>query len=204
MSFVSFERKEINFKIVYYGPPLGGKTTNLKYLHEVMPQDAKGKLTMLATAQDRTLYFDFLPLKSDAIKGFVSRFQLYTVPGQPIYEKTRRIVLTGADGVVFVGDSQWGKMKENAQSFSNLRENLSLHGRSLAEIPYIIQYNKRDLDDVAPTEYMDFLLNHDESKAPCFEAVAKEGVGVTESLNRISKMVMAQFIEQNKLSLTSA
>ena len=204
MSFVSLERKEINFKIVCYGPPLGGKTTNLQHLHEVMPQDAKGKLTMLSTAQDRTLYFDFLPLKSEAIKGFVSRFQLYTVPGQPIYEKTRRIVLTGADGVVFVSDSQWGKMKENAQSFANLRENLSLHGRSMADIPYVFQYNKRDLDDIAPTEYMDFLLNHDEMKAPSYEAVARDGVGVTDTLNHISKMVMAQFIEQNNMSMASA
>ncbi|MFT5240240.1 MAG: signal recognition particle receptor subunit beta [Candidatus Promineifilaceae bacterium] len=204
MSFVSFERKEINFKIVYYGPPLGGKTTNLKYLHEVMPQDAKGKLTMLSTAQDRTLYFDFLPLKSEAIKGYVSRFQLYTVPGQPIYEKTRRIVLSGADGVVFVGDSQWSKMKENAQSFANLRDNLSLHGRSLDDVPYIFQHNKRDLDDIAPTEYMDFLLNHDSIKAPCLEAVAKDGIGVTESLNRICKMVMAQFIQQNNMSAAIA
>ena len=204
MSFVSFERKEISFKIVYYGPPLGGKTTNLKHLHEVMPQDTKGKLTMLSTAQDRTLFFDFLPLKSEAIKGFVSRFQLYTVPGQPIYEKTRRIVLTGVDGVVFVADSQWNKMKENAQSFANLKENLSLHGRSIEDIPYIFQHNKRDLDQIAPVEYMDFLLNHESLKAPCFEGIAKDGGGVTECLNRVCKMVMAQFIEQNNMEAVPA
>ncbi|MDA0576683.1 MAG: gliding-motility protein MglA, partial [Verrucomicrobia bacterium] len=124
MSFVNFEKKEISFKIVYYGPPMGGKTTNLSHLHEVMPSGVRGNLTMLSTQQDRTLYFDFLPLQSSVIKGFISRFQLYTVPGQPIYDRTRRIVLTGADAIVFVADSQWAQMTANAESLENLNTNL--------------------------------------------------------------------------------
>ena len=193
MSFVNFDKKEISFKIVYYGPPLGGKTTNLAHLHAVMPNDVKGDLTMLSTQQDRTLYFDFLPLRSRAIKGFVSRFQLYTVPGQPIYDKTRQIVLTGVNGVVFVADSQWSKMTDNADSLQNLHKNLGTHGRTLEQLPFLFQLNKRDLADIAPVSYLDFLLNHKGPRADCIEAVAKDGIGVDDCLNRICKMVMARF-----------
>lgn len=199
MSFVNFAKKEINFKIVYYGPPMGGKTTNLAHLHEVMPPEVRGELTMLSTQQDRTLYFDFLPLQSSVIKGFISRFQLYTVPGQPIYDRTRRIVLTGADGVVFVADSQWGQMASNAESFENLKTNLASHGRSLETMPHVFQINKRDLADVAPVAYLDFLLNHERVKAECVEGVAVNGVGVTECLNRVCKLVLAQFIAEHKM-----
>jgi len=199
MSFVNFDKKEINFKIVYYGPPMGGKTTNLSYLHSAMPKGVKGDLTMLSTQQDRTLYFDFLPLQSRVIKGFVSRFQLYTVPGQPIYDRTRRIVLTGVDGIVFVADSQWSEMASTADSFANLKANLHAHGRSLDTIPYVFQLNKRDLGDIAPVEYLDFLLNHEKIKADCFEAVAKDGVAVSETLNAICKMVLAQFIAEHNM-----
>jgi len=201
MSFVNLNKREINFKIVYYGPPLCGKTTNLEYLHSVMPPEVKGKMTMLSTQQDRTLYFDFLPLKSDAIKGFVSRFQLYTVPGQPIYNQTRKIVLTGVDGIIFVADSQWNEMEHNVESFANLQENLKSYNRSLDDIPYILQFNKRDLPNIAPVEYMDFLLNQRPIKVIFFEAVAKEGIGVYESLNMICKMVMAQFIKEHKIAI---
>jgi len=204
MAFVNFEKKEINFKVVYYGPPLGGKTTNLIHLHEVIPQDSKGKLTILSTQQDRTLYFDFLPLKSEAIQGFVSRFQLFTVPGQPIYEKTRRIVLTAADGIVFVADSQWSKMPENAESFQDLKDNLEYNGLHLDTIPYLIQLNKRDLEDIAPIDYMDFMFNHERVKAACIETVATEGKGVGDSLNLISRMVMAKFIEEHEMNAATA
>ncbi len=202
MSFVNFEKREINFKIVFYGPPLSGKTTNLEYLHSVLPDEVRGDMTMLSTQKDRTLYFDFLPLKSNAIKGYISRFQLYTVPGQPIYDQTRRIVLSGVDGLVFVGDSQWDVMEENVDSFENLETNLKTYNRSIDEIPYIIQFNKRDMPDVAPVEYLDFVLNQRENKALYFETVANKGIGVHESLNMICKMVMAQFIQDHKMPVS--
>lgn len=203
MSFVNFDKKEINFKIVYYGPPMGGKTSNLAHLHRVMPADVRGNLTMLSTQQDRTLYFDFLPLQSSVIKGFVSRFQLYTVPGQPIYDRTRRIVLTGADGVVFVADSQWTQMEANAESLENLRTNLIAQGRSLDTTPYVFQLNKRDLPGVAPTSYMEFLLNQGNTWRAAFtEGVAVAGTGVAETLNLICKMVLAKFIEAHNMKTT--
>lgn len=199
MPFVNLAKKEINFKIVYYGPPMCGKTANLEYLHRILPENAKGQMTMLSTRQDRTLYFDFLPLKSDAIKGFTSRFQLYTVPGQPIYNHTRKIVLTGVDGIVFVADSQWSIMEENVESFKNLHENLASYNRTLDNIPYILQFNKRDLPNIAQCEYMDFLFNYKRPvKALWFESVAITGQGVVETLNMICKMVIADFIESNK------
>jgi hypothetical protein len=201
MSFVNFDKKEISFKIVYYGPPMGGKTTNLSHLHDVMPPSVRGDLTMLSTQQDRTLYFDFLPLQSSVIKGFISRFQLYTVPGQPIYDRTRRIVLTGADGIVFVADSQWSQMVSNAESFENLKANLAAHGRSLSTMPFVIQMNKRDLPDSAPVSYLEFLLNHDGIKADCISAVALQGIGVAQSLNMICKMVLSQFIEEHNMKV---
>jgi len=204
MPFVNLGKREINFKIVYYGPPLCGKTTNLEYLHATMPSDVKGKMTLLATQQDRTLYFDFLPLTSDIIKGFTSRFQLYTVPGQAIYNQTRRIVLTGVDGIVFVADSQWSEMEQNVLSFQNLRENLATYKRSLDEIPYILQYNKRDMPKVAPEEYLDFLLNPGEERAPSIPSVAVEGTGVYRTLNTICKMVMAQFLKEHESKLGGA
>ncbi len=203
MSFVNFAKKEINFKIVYYGPALCGKTTNLEVLHKVMPDEARGEMTMLSTQQDRTLYFDFLPLKSNAIKGFISRFQLYTVPGQSIYNETRRLVLTSVDGIVFVADSQWEEMEHNAESFENLQDNLKGHRRKLEDIPYILQFNKRDLPNIAPVEYMDFMLNQQEEKAAFFESVASQCVGVYEALNMICKIVMAQFIREHNMGATT-
>lgn len=201
MSFVSLSKREINLKIVYYGPPLCGKTTNLEQIHNAVPDDVKGQMTMLSTRQDRTLYFDFLPLRSDVIQGFVSRFQLYTVPGQTIYNHTRKIVLTGVDGVVFVADSQWDVMEQNADSFKNLQENLTSFNRNLDKIPYLLQFNKRDLPNVAPVEYMDFLLNSQRpEKAIFLESVAADGKGVLDTLNVICKMVLSRFIEENNMT----
>ena len=201
MSFVSLSKREINLKIVYYGPPLCGKTTNLEQIHGAVPSDVRGQMTMLSTRQDRTLYFDFLPLRSDVIKGFVSRFQLYTVPGQTIYNHTRKIVLTGVDGIVFVADSQWEVMEQNADSFVNLQENLGSFNRNLDQMPYILQFNKRDLPTAAPVEYMDFLLNSQRAeRAAYLETVAASGQGVLETLNVICKMVLARFIEENNMA----
>lgn len=199
MSFINFARKEIAFKIVYYGPALSGKTTNLEQIHAAIASDVRGELTILSTMQDRTLFFDFLPLKSEIIKGFTSKFQLYTVPGQAIYNETRKLVLRNADGIVFVSDSQWDKMAENAESFTNLEGNLQAQNMSLEDIPYMIQFNKRDLPNVAPVHYMDFMLNRKEMRVPTREAVASEGMGVFEALNLISKMVLSNFMKQNNL-----
>jgi len=201
MSFINFSRKEISFKIVYYGPALCGKTTNVEQIHKEISPEHRGELTMLSTKQDRTLYFDFLPLKSQIIKGFTSKFQIYTVPGQVIYNETRKLVLRSVDGIVFVADSQWERMEENAESFSNLEENLNDQNDTLDKIPYILQFNKRDLESVAPVHYLDFMLNRRETRVPFFEAVATQGGGVLESLNLIAKMVISNFIQQNRMEV---
>jgi signal recognition particle receptor subunit beta len=201
MSFVSFQKREITFKLVYYGPPLSGKTTNLELLHKVIPATERGDMTMLSTRQDRTLYFDFLPLQSNAIKGFVAKFQLYTVPGQPIYTETRRIVLNGVDGVVFVADSQWSEMEANTDSFENLKENLATYDVSLEDLPHILQFNKRDLPEIAPIHYLEFMLNRGGHRVPSFESVATDGTGIRESLNAMAKLVMARFIKEHKMEI---
>ena len=203
MAFVNLERREISFKVVYYGPPLSGKTTNLEHLHLAMPDDARGDMTMLATGEDRTLYFDFLPLRSDVIKGFVSRFQLYTVPGQPIYNQTRKLVLAAADALVFVADSQWDEMENNADSFKNLRENLATYNRKVQDIPYLLQFNKRDLPNIAPVQYLDFMLNQLDEKVAFRESVACEGTGVVETLNTVCKMAIAQFVKDNNMEINA-
>jgi len=190
MSAINYASKEIYFKIVYYGPGMGGKTSNLQYVHKSIPQPNKGDLVSLATDQDRTLFFDFLPVEAIQIRGFTTKFQLYTVPGQVYYNATRKLVLRGVDGVVFVADSQWDKMKENVESFHNLDENLAEYDYSLDEIPYVLQYNKRDLPAIAPVEYMEFLLNRRATRVSAFESVATEGDGVFDTLNRISKLVL--------------
>ncbi|MCK5843957.1 MAG: GTPase domain-containing protein [Victivallales bacterium] len=199
MSFINFARNEIAFKIVYYGPALGGKTTNLEQIHAAITEETRGELTILSTQQDRTLFFDFLPLKSDVIKGFTSKFQLYTVPGQSIYSETRKLVLRNVDGVVFVADSQWEKMEENAESFEDLMNNLAEQNVSIDDIPYILQFNKRDLPNIAPAHYMDFMLNQRDTRVPTADATAVECKGVFEALNLIAKMVMAAFMKENNL-----
>jgi signal recognition particle receptor subunit beta len=199
VAFINFARREIAFKIVYYGPALCGKTTNLEQVHGAVDPDARGELTMLSTQQDRTLFFDFLPLKTDVVRGFVSKFQLYTVPGQSIYNETRKLVLRNVDGVVFVADSQWDKMQENLGSFANLDSNLRLQGSSVGTLPYLFQMNKRDLPNIAPVHYMDFLLNRQAKRVPVLQSVASEGKGVFETLNVIAKLVLANFLRRNNL-----
>ena len=199
MAIINQATKELQVKIVYYGPAMGGKTTNLVQVHDHVQTAAgnKGKLVSLATSSDRTLFFDFLPIEAMSIKGFKTKFQLYTVPGQVIYNTTRQLVLRGVDGIVFVADSQFEKMPENVESFQNLIDNLTAQRMSLAEIPYVLQYNKRDLSNAAPMEYMDFLLNNREVQVPAFAGTAHKCEGVFESLNMITRMLLQKFINQS-------
>ena len=188
MALFNQSKREINAKIVYYGPALCGKTTNIKYLHDKLKPENRGKLLSLATQQDRTLFFDFLPVELGEIKGLKTRFHLYTVPGQVYYNGTRKMVLKGVDGLVFVADSQPDMMEANLESLQNLRDNIAQYGRRLEDIPYVIQYNKRDLPDVLPIEEMDRLLNLD--RVPSFAASALNGRGVLQTMTTISKMVL--------------
>jgi len=197
MSFINYATREIQLKIVYYGCGRCGKTTNLQTIHEKIADNSKGNLTSLATTQDRTLFFDFMPLVADAIQGFQTRFQMYTVPGQVMYNMTRRLVLRGVDGIVFVADSQWDKMAENVESFNNLLENLELQGDSLDNIPYVLQYNKRDLPKVAPENYLEFVLNNREVRHPSISAAAPAGEGVFETLNMIARLVLNDFVQKH-------
>jgi signal recognition particle receptor subunit beta len=198
MALINQATKELQLKIVYYGPGKGGKTTNLEQVHgNVQNVQDKGKLVSLATSSDRTLFFDFLPIQAMAIKGFKTKFQLYTVPGQVIYNTTRQLVLRGVDGIVFVADSQYEKMPENVESFQNLMDNLTSQKLNLAEIPYVLQYNKRDLPNAAPSEYMDYLLNNREVQVPSFSATAHKCEGVFESLNMITRMLLQKYINQS-------
>jgi signal recognition particle receptor subunit beta len=198
MAIINQATKELQVKIVYYGPGKGGKTTNLEQVHaNVGNVREKGKLVSLATSSDRTLFFDFLPIEAMAIKGFKTKFQLYTVPGQVIYNTTRQLVLRGVDGLIFVADSQYDKMAENVESFANLEENLKVLKLNLADIPYVLQYNKRDLPGVAPVEYMEYLLNNREVQVPSFTAVASRSEGVFESLNMITRMLLNKFINES-------
>src|SRR3954468_6267445 len=198
MAILNSAAKELQIKIVYYGPALGGKTSNLVQLHERVQvvSGNKGKLVSLATRSDRTLFFDFLPIEAMSIKGFKTKFQLYTVPGQVIYNTTRQLVLRGVDGIVFCADSQYEKMSENVESFQNLQDNLRSLKMNLADIPYVLQYNKRDLPNVAPVEYMEFLLNNREVQVPSFTGVAHKCEGVFETLNMITRMLLNKFISQ--------
>ena len=199
MAIINQATKELQVKIVYYGPAMGGKTTNLVQVHDHVQTTSgnKGKLVSLATSSDRTLFFDFLPIEAMTIRGFKTKFQLYTVPGQVIYNTTRQLVLRGVDGIVFVADSQFEKMPENVESFQNLVDNLASQKLNLMEIPYILQYNKRDLPNAAPVEYMDFLLNNREVQVPSFAATAHKCEGVFEGLNMITRMLLQKYINQS-------
>jgi mutual gliding-motility protein MglA len=197
MAIINQATKELQVKIVYYGPGKGGKTTNLEQIHgNVQNVQEKGKLVSLATSSDRTLFFDFLPIEAMSIKGFKTKFQLYTVPGQVIYNTTRQLVLRGVDGIVFVADSQYDKMAENVESFTNLEENLKALKQNLGDIPYVLQYNKRDLPNAAPVEYMDFLLNNRDVQVPSFQACATKCEGVFDTLNMITRLLLNKYINE--------
>jgi signal recognition particle receptor subunit beta len=188
MSFINYAAREINVKIVFYGPGLCGKTTNLQYIYEKSSPQQKGKLISLATETDRTLFFDFLPLDLGAVRGFKTRFHLYTVPGQVFYDASRKLILKGVDGVVFVADSQEARMDANVESLSNLEDNLSENGFELKTMPYVLQFNKRDLPSAMLVDDMYRLLNF--KGEPTFEAVAVKGIGVFETLKAVAKQVL--------------
>jgi signal recognition particle receptor subunit beta len=190
MSLINYASRVINFKLVYYGPGMAGKTANLQYVHQFLPDDHRGNMISLATGDDRTLFFDFLPVSALSVRGFTTKFQLYTVPGQSRYNMTRKLVLRGVDGVVFVADSQWDRLRENVESFRNLAANLREYHLDLAAMPYVVQYNKRDLPDAAPLDYLEYTLNRGARRAPTFEAVAVTGQGVFDTLNTVSRMVL--------------
>ncbi|MBI4460196.1 MAG: GTPase domain-containing protein [Acidobacteria bacterium] len=188
MSFINFAAKEINCKLVYYGAGLGGKTTNLEKVFEMAPN--KGKMISLATETDRTLFFDFLPLDLGTVRGFKTRFHLYTVPGQVFYDASRKLILRGVDGVVFVADSQEERMDANFESLDNLEDNLKEHGYDLQKVPYVLQLNKRDLPNVLPVDALAKELRRKDE--PIVEAVAYKGVGVFETLKEISRLVLGE------------
>ena len=189
MVVVSYSGKEINGKLVYYGAGLSGKTTNLESIYEAVPDSSRGKMVSMKTQSDRTLFFDLLPLDLGEIMGFKTRFLLYTVPGQVFYNATRKLVLKGADAIVFVADSEVGKMEENRESIANLRANLAEYGLNLDQIPWVIQYNKRDLPNVYTLEELNAELNPG-GRVPFFEAVATQGKGVFETFRGISHLLM--------------
>lgn len=188
MSFFNHNAKEIHCKVVYYGPSLGGKTTNVQWVYNTTATDQKSKLVTLNTDIERTLFFDFLPLNLGEIRGYKTRFHLYSVPGQVVYDASRKLILKGLDGVVFVADSQIERMEENLQALRNLETNLEAQGYDIRDIPLVIQYNKRDLPNAAPLATLRSQLNLYQS--PDFEAVASEGKGVMESLKTISKSII--------------
>ncbi len=220
MSLINYASREINCKIVYYGPGLGGKTTNLEYVYEKVAPSSKGKLISLATETERTLFFDFLPVDLGTIRGFKTRFHLYTVPGQVYYNASRKLILKGVDGVVFVADSQLDRMEANLEAMQNLYDNMSQHGYDLTKLPFVIQYNKRDLPNAAPIADLDGALNPGWTvddparqkltpdpyragehlvrevngiwveRVPTFEAVAVKGDGVFDTLKAVSKLVL--------------
>lgn len=190
MTFINYVAREINCKIVYYGPGLGGKTTNLQYIHQVTSAENKGKLVSLATETERTLFFDFLPIDLGQIRGFRTRFHLYTVPGQVFYDSSRKLILKGVDGVVFVADSQEERLDANLESVSNLAQNLEEQGFDINKIPYVLQLNKRDLPSAMPIEDLkQQLLVKGE---PIIEAVATQGSGVLPALKAVARQVLIE------------
>jgi signal recognition particle receptor subunit beta len=190
VTFINYVAREINCKIVYYGPGLGGKTTNLQYVYQITSAENKGKLISLATETERTLFFDFLPIDFGQIRGFRTRFHLYTVPGQVFYDSSRKLILKGVDGIVFVADSQEERLDANLESLSNLTENLREQGMDIDKIPYVLQLNKRDLSGAMPAEELTQLLLV--KGEPIIEAVATQGVGVVTTLKAVARQVLVE------------
>src|SRR6266849_1501643 len=204
MSIINYASREIQFKLVYYGPALCGKTTNLSYIHQRINPQNRGDLISLATAADRTLFFDFLPLNAVVIKGFVTKFQLYTVPGQVIDDATRQLVLRSCDGLVFVADSQWEKMEENAESFKNLVDNLARQNVAIDDVPCVLEYNKRDLPNIAPINYLEYVLNNRKKRLQSFEVISSTGQNVFATLNAVSQILLHKFSKQNEVPQTTS
>lgn len=188
MALINYATREISCKIVYYGTGLGGKTTNLEFIHKQVPPQARGEMVSLATPTERTLYFDFLSLDLGSVQGFKTKFALYTVPGQEEYNASRKLILNGVDGIVFVADSQREKWHENIQSLKNMEENLAEYNLNLEELPWVLQYNKRDLPGAVPLEHLQQALN--QRRVPAFQAVAFQGHGVFDTLKAVSKGVL--------------
>lgn len=189
MALINRAAREISCKIVYYGPGLGGKTTNLRYIYGKISPDSKGQMISLATELDRTLFFDFMPLDLGEIAGYKTKFHLYTVPGQVFYNASRKLVLRGVDGVVFVADSQTECLEATLESFANLGENLAEMSLSLDTVPLVIQYNKRDLPNIVPLDVLRSKIDP-QGRFPSFESVASQGIGVMETLKQVAKMVL--------------
>ncbi len=190
MTFINYASREINCKIVYYGPGLCGKTTNLQHIFEATAPQSRGKLISLATETDRTLFFDFMPLELGTVRGFKTRFHLYTVPGQVFYDASRKLILKGVDGVVFVADSQEERMDANVESLYNLEENLKSQGYDLMKLPYVLQLNKRDLPSAVPVQ--DLAAELLRKQEPVVEAVASTGAGVFDTLKAVAKQVLTE------------
>lgn len=193
MASIHHAERYVSFKIVYCGTPLGGKTTNLQHVHQCLDPDTRGDLISLATAQDRTLFFDFLAVEAVVLNGYRTRFHLYTVPGQIVYNATYQLVLRQADGVVFVADSQLDRQRDNIHAWQNFEANLRLNGQNIEHIPIVLQYNKRDVPNAAPVEYMEYLLNNGPQRYLSYEGAASRGHNVLATLNAVSHQVLARF-----------
>jgi len=189
VSTINFAAREINCKIVYYGPGMCGKTTNLKHVFGKVPGHLRGEMVSLATEDERTLFFDFLPLDLGTVQGFKTRFHLYTAPGQVFYNASRKLILRGVDGIIFVADSAPGRLRANAESMRNLRENLAEHGIDINDVPIVIQINKRDLPDALPADMIRAVIDP-QRRYPTYEAVASKGTGVFETLKATSRLVL--------------
>ena len=193
MAVVNHDTKEVSFKLVYCGTPMGGKTTNLNYIHSRIDGTQRGDLVSLATSSDRTLFFDFLPIQTVVINGYKTRFMLYTVPGQVHYNATRQMVLKGVDGIIFVADSQIDRMEENLTAWRGMERNLQDNQTPLSSLPLVMQYNKRDLPGIAPVQYLQFVLNNGPQRFPHYEAAAASGANVFATLNALAQEVLQRF-----------
>jgi len=193
MAVVNHETRDVSFKLVYCGTPMGGKTTNLQYIHSRIEDSQRGELVTLSTSSDRTLFFDFLPIQTVVINGYRTRFALYTVPGQVHYQATRQMTLKGVDGIIFVADSRLERMEENFAAWRGMARNLQDNGTPLESLPLVIQYNKRDLPGIAPVQYMEYLLNNGPRRHPSYEASAAAGSNVFATLNALAQEVLQRF-----------